>query len=117
MREGDRENVDLRLGREREVRALARRATKERVDESGRAAFAGFPRELDGVVDDRGGGDPVEVQQLEETDAQDGEHFGVEAGGRPAPEGLDDVIEGGPPPKRAGRGLPRERAIAFVREP
>ena len=54
------------------------------------------------------------MEQLEDADAEDGEHFGIEPGGRPSGERLDDVIEGSLPAQRPRGNLTRERAIALV---
>ena len=68
-------------------------AAQNGVDQSGRAALAGAARELHGIIDDRGGWDPIQVRQLVSAHSQDLDDFGVEALQRPFRKPFDDVVE------------------------
>ena len=71
--------------RQRQSGAFQRQCPKDAVDKPGRTALPHAPHQFDRVVDDGGGRDACEVEQLIRAQAQDGQHFGIEAIDLPRP--------------------------------
>jgi hypothetical protein len=94
--------------------ALSRRSPQDRVDQSGRAAFARLSSQLDGIVNDGCGRYACQVQKLVEAQAKNLDDLGVEAIERPLRERHDQMIECGPPALHAGDDFGHQRLIAIV---
>ena len=84
-----------------------------RAGRAGAAALAGQP---DGVVDDGGGRDAIEMEQLVRRQPQDVEDVGVERADGPAARPRDRMVERRAPPQRAECNLCGERLVALVSE-
>jgi hypothetical protein len=95
---------------------LAQRGAQDGVHESGRAGLLHHPRQVHGIVNDGGGRDPIEVQELVEAEAKDREDARIQFREGALREMLDEVIEGALPSERAGDDGRRERAVAVVGE-
>src|SRR5262245_6869982 len=93
-----------------------RRRTPHRVDESSGAGLPRSLRQLPGIVDDGGGGDTGEVEELIDAEAQDLDDLGIEAIETAFRQRDDEVIERRSVPLDAGRYFGGEGAIAVVGE-
>ena len=80
---------------------MPRDRAQHRVHQAARAPFARPSREIDRIVDDRGGGHAGQVEELVGAEAKNLEHFAIEPLGRPLGKVRDQVVEGGSP--AAGR--------------
>jgi hypothetical protein len=101
MRERDREPIDGGSLGQRQRAALSRGAAEQRVHKSRRALLAGLARHLHRVVHHGGRGDAIQMEDLKEPDAKDGQDFAVEPCGRTSRERHDHVIERRLPAKDA----------------
>ena len=81
------------------------------------ARLACSSRQAHGVVNDGGGrNEAIEMEQLKETQAEDGEDLRVDLREWPLGKVLDEMVEGALPAQRAGDDGGGERAIAVVVE-
>ena len=72
------------------------------------------PRQLYGIVHDGGGRNAIEMEQLEDADAQDADDFAIERADRPSGKGGDDMVERRLPAQRPRRDFSGKGTIALV---
>ena len=93
---------------------FAQHRSQHRVHEAGRARLASRARQIDRIVDDRGRGDAIEVQQLIQAQLQDHEHVGIDPLHLAVCEVFDEVFDGALPAHGAGHDLDGERTVTLV---
>jgi hypothetical protein len=122
MRERDGEVVQRSLAIDRVCRtcgerqrgAIAGDRAQHRIDESARAALPGPSRHVYRIVDDGGGGNTCQVEQLVGSDAEDLGDFRIEPLDTALREMSDDVIDRRPPALHTGRDLGGQCPVPFV---
>ena len=107
----------VRTGRKRKRVTPPGQAAEDGVDEAGGTPLAGLPRELDGVVDNRGCRHTRQVEELIGAETEDVEDLRIEPVDRARGQFADQMVEGGPASLDTRRNLRRERAVAIVVQP
>jgi len=77
----------------------------------------GRSREIHRIVDHRGRGHAIEMEDLKEAEPRDHDDCGIELRERPFRDVSDEVIERALPSQCAGDDRRGERAVAFIVEP
>ena len=95
---------------------LTEHRSQHGVHETRCARLACSSRQDSRIVNDGGGRNAIEMEQLKETQAEDGEDLRVDLREWPFGKVLDEMVEGALPARRAGDDGGGERAIAVVVE-
>src|SRR5262245_33908770 len=95
---------------------LTKHRSQDGVHEARCARLAGGSRQAHRVVDDGGGRNAIEMEQLKETQSEDREDLRVDLRQWPFGEVRDKVVEGPLPAQRARDDGGSERAVAVVGE-
>jgi len=93
---------------------LTQHRSQDGIDESRCARLTRRSRQAYRIIHDGGGRDAIEMQQLKETQAKDGEDLRIELAQWTCGEDFDEVVEASLPAERPGDDGGGQSAVAVV---